>query len=138
MRGKSRACNVLLVSAWALFGLGCGGDDQGPSDIPVVIVKSPVKSGDVQTGPVGLPLGNQLRVLVTRDGNPEARVGVTWSTNDGSISPGTVQTNEEGLSASTWTLGPTPGTQSATASVSGATGSPLTFTATATPGGTEN
>jgi hypothetical protein len=132
---KSRTSNILLLSAWALMGLACNSDDQGPNEIPRVIAKSPVKSGDLQTGPVGQALGNKLQVFVTREGVAEEGVSVTWFTNSGSLSPSRVQTNAEGLSGSTWTLGSTPGTQVATASLDGATGSPLNFTATATAEG---
>jgi hypothetical protein len=133
MRGTVRAVNIVLVLAAALIGLGCQGSDQGPSDTSRVIAKSPVKSGDLQSGPVGLPLGNKLQVLVTNDGVAEEHVVVSWSTNSGSVNPSSVQTNAEGLCSVTWTLGPEAGTQAATASLSGATGSPVTFTATATP-----
>jgi plastocyanin len=51
------------------------------------------------------------------------------------MAPGTDQTDVNGESSSTWTLGPAAGAQTATASVSGATGSPVTFTATATDDG---
>jgi hypothetical protein len=135
MRGKSRARNILLLGAWALLALGCNSDDQGPNEIPMVIVKSPVKSGDGQTGPVGQALLNNLQVFVTKEGVAQEGVAITWFTSNGSLSPSRVQTNAEGLSGSTWTLGPTPGTQTATASLDGATNSPITFTATATPEG---
>lgn len=135
MQGRSMTGNLVLMVAWALSGLGCRGDDQGPTEAPMVIEKSPVKSGDLQTGPVGLPLGNQLRVLVTKDGVAQSGILVSWSTSFGRLSASGVTTNAEGLSAVTWTLGPELGIQAATASLSGATGSPLTFTATATPGG---
>jgi hypothetical protein len=133
MWGRSGVGNAVLMVAWILAGTSCAGDDQGPSETPMVIEKSPVKSGDEQTGPVGLALGNQLQVLVTREGVPQSGIQVSWSTSfGGEVSPGSAPTNEEGLSATTWTLGPEVGTQAATASVAGATGSPLTFTALAT------
>lgn len=137
MRGTVRAVNILLGSALALVALGCQGDDQGPSDTSRVLAKSPVKSGDLQTGPVGEPLGNKLQVLVTNDGAPEEHVVVSWSTNSGTVSPSSVQTNAEGVAGVTWTLGSETGTQAATATLSGAIGSPQTFTATATPPGGE-
>ncbi len=71
-------------------------------------------------------------MVVTRDGAPAAGVGVTWSTGSGSLDPTSDQTDGDGLSTSTWTLGGTPGAMAATASVTNATGSPVTFTATAT------
>lgn len=113
----------------------CGsGGDTGPTQSPPVIAKAPTKSGDGQTGPIGQVLPNDLRIVVTRDGQPAADVTVNWSTASGSLTPTSSQSDVDGLSASSWTLGNTAGVQTATATVSGATGSPLTFTATATDG----
>jgi plastocyanin len=117
----------------------CGSGDTGPNQSPPVIAKATTKSGDQQTGPVGQALPNDLRVVVTRDGDPAADIVVNWATADGSLSPGGDKTDADGVSTSSWTLGDTPGPQTATASVTGATGSPATFGATATtsgPGGT--
>jgi plastocyanin len=111
---------------------GCGGgDDSGPSQSPLTVVKAPSKSGDAQTGPINQPLPNKLGVLVTRDGLAVPQVDVAWSTGSGSMTPSSVKTDDNGVAASAWLLGDTPGTQTATATVTGATGSPLTFTATA-------
>jgi plastocyanin len=75
-------------------------------------------------------------VVVTRNGSPASGVTVNWSTADGgSLSPSSDQTDADGLSTGVWTLGSTPGSQAATASVTSATGSPVTFTASATTGG---
>jgi hypothetical protein len=109
----------------------CGGDNSTPSDD--TIAKAPTNSGDEQTGPVGQALANALRVLVTVDGEPQPDVSVTWSTTDGSVAPTSVATDADGISAATWTLGPTTGAQTAQATLEGAGGSPVTFTATATP-----
>ena len=46
---------------------GCGGGDSGPSQSPAVIVKTPTKSGDAQSGTVGEALPNGLKVIVTRE-----------------------------------------------------------------------
>jgi hypothetical protein len=122
---------------WALAVLAaCGsGGDTGPSPSPVVD-KAPTKNGDLQTGPVNVALPSELRVVITRDGSPAADVTVTWSTaNGGSLSPSSDQTDANGLSTSIWTLGSAAGSQTATASVTNATGSPVTFTASATSGG---
>jgi plastocyanin len=79
-------------------------------------------------------------VVVTRDGAPASDVTVTWATGSGTVAPTSDQTDFDGVSTSTWTLGDTPGAVTATASIPNATGSPVTFTATATepggPGGT--
>ena len=132
MPGLTKVGRAVLIGACGWLGVACNSDDQGPNETPRVIEKSPVKSGDLQNGPAGLPLGNQLQVLVTKDGLPESNIMVTWSTNNGTVSPTAAPTNDEGVSAAAWTLGPETGTQTATATLSGATGSPVTFTATAT------
>ncbi|MGH7581322.1 MAG: Ig-like domain-containing protein, partial [Gemmatimonadales bacterium] len=92
-------------------------------------------SGDDQTGPVNSALADSLVVRTTDAlGNPVADVEVTWSvTGGGSISPVTVQTDEDGLAAAERVLGATSGAQAALASVQGFTGSPVTFSHTAVP-----
>jgi plastocyanin len=58
-------------------------------------------------------------------------VTVTWATgNGGTLTPGGT-TDASGVATATWTLGAGGGAQTATASLSGATGSPVTFAATA-------
>jgi hypothetical protein len=110
--------------------VSCGGDNSSPSDD--TIAKAPTNSGDGQTGSVGQALANALLVLVTVDGEPQSGVSVTWSTTDGSVAPTSVATDADGISATTWTLGPTTGAQTAQATLEEASGSPVTFTATAT------
>jgi plastocyanin len=124
---------ILGVMAMVL-GAACG-DDTGPVQTPPVVAKTTTKSGDLQTGLVGTALPNVLRVVVTRDGAPVPDVPVAWATGSGSLTPSSGETDGEGLSTSAWTLGDTPGAVIATASVTNATGSPVTFTATVTEGG---
>lgn len=123
----------LLIAATAAAACGSG-SDVGPGRSPLVIAKAATKSGDAQTGPVSQALPSSLRVVVTRDGTPEPDVTVTWSAGAGAVGPGTDQTDANGESTSLWVLGDQAGPQSASASVTGATGSPVTFTATATSG----
>jgi len=125
-----RALALAAVAALA----GCGGGDSGPSQSPAVIVKTPTKSGDAQSGVVGEALPNGLKVIVTRDGVAVPQVEVTSSTANGSLDPTSSQTDDNGVAGSTWTLGDTPGPQTATAILQDATGSPVTFTATAISG----
>ena len=99
-----------------------------------MIAKTATKSGDAQTGTAGQALPSALRVVVTRDGTPEPDVAVTWSAAAGGIGPSPDQTDANGESTSLWVLGDQAGPQSASASVTGATGSPVTFTATALSG----
>ena len=129
---------VAVIGVVSAAGAGCSGDS-GPSQSPLTLEKAPTKSGDEQTGFVGAKLGNDLRVHITRDANPVSGVGVTWSASDGSLNPSTTTSNADGIATTSWTLGSTAGTNTATATVTGATGSPLAFTAeaigTPPPGG---
>lgn len=127
-----RTASLLLPLAF----LGCsGGGDSGPSDTPVTIVKAPAKSGDGQIGNVGEALASPLQVLITRDGLPVQDIEVEWAAgNDGSMSPETSESDEEGIAQSIWTLGPETGTQSASARVTGVGGT-VSFTAVAEDGG---
>lgn len=125
---------IVILAAVAAGGACGSGDDSGPTQSPLVIAKTATKSGDAQVGLPGQPLPSALRIVVTRDAVPESGVAVTWSTGTGSLAPASDQTDANGESATTWTLGDTPGQQTATARVTGATGSPVTFTATATGG----
>jgi plastocyanin len=130
-RHSHKAICALGIVAAAAVG-ACGGGDTAPSQSPAVIAKAPSKSGDLQTGPVGEALPVDLRVVVTQDGNPASDVAVTWSTTTGTMAPASDKTDASGGSTSSWTLGDLAGSQAAAASVTGATGSPVTFTATAT------
>jgi plastocyanin len=132
-------CVRILGVMATVLGAACGsGDDTGPVQTPPVVAKTTTKSGDLQTGLVGGALPNALRVIVTRDGEPASGVAVSWSTGSGTLTPSSNETDGEGVSSSTWTLGDTPGAVTATAGVTNATGSPVTFTATAIVGGGED
>jgi plastocyanin len=129
-----RGVGVLVVGSLVWLGAACGGgDDQGPSEPPLVIEKPATKSGDEQTGPVGNALGNPLRVLITRDGEPVEGVSVNWAAGQGGSISIPQDSDELGIATAVWTLGPSVGNQLATAEVDGATNSPLTYTATAEP-----
>lgn len=134
--GSLLSSAVLISGVLIMVVAGCGGGDGGsgpPPDADQLAVQvAPTASGEGQTGTVGQALEDQLRVLVTRDGEPEQAAAVNWSTpNGGSFTPATSATDANGIGATTWTLGPADGGQTAVATVSGADGSPVTFTATA-------
>jgi plastocyanin len=114
--------------------LSCGDDDNNTAPEPTpTLAPAPTKSGDQQQGPAGEQLASTLRVLVTIDGVPEPDQTVQWSASgNGSVSPTSSETDEEGIAETNWTLGTAVGAQTATATVEDATGSPVTFTATAT------
>jgi hypothetical protein len=131
---RARTIGVFVIGAVAWLGGACGDDDQGP-DETLDIEKPTLQSGDEQTGPTGQALSSPLRVLITRTGEPVAGVDVEWSVGQGGSLSDEQPSDEEGLASVVWTLGPDVGEQEATASVEGADGSPLTYTALATPGG---
>ena len=117
---------ILLAAAVA----ACGDDDgTGPGESTPVMAK---QSGDAQTGDPGAALPDPIVVRVTRDGSALPGQTVSWnvSAGGGSVSPGTSTTDANGDASTTWTLGPAPGGNALDASLTGATGSPQTFTAT--------
>lgn len=87
-------------------------------------------SGDSQVGSANSTLGANLVVsVVDQNGAPAAGQTVTWSASGGgSVTSGTSQTDANGHAVMGRTLGATAGFQTTTASLSGATGSPVTFT----------
>lgn len=98
------------------------------------------QGGDDQTAAVNAVLPTDPSVIV-RDagGNPVAGVQVTFAvaSGDGSITGPTPLTNAAGVATvGSWRLGPAAGTNTLTATVAGLSGSPVTFTATATAAGT--
>jgi plastocyanin len=132
LKGRGAGIAGVLV---ALLAAACGSGDNAAPDSRPIISKATTKSGDLQSGVIGEALPNDLRVVVVRDGAPAADVTVDWSAASGTVNPTSDQTDADGVSTSTWTLGTTPGAVTARASVTNATGSPVTFTATATSGG---
>ena len=94
-------------------------------------------SGDGQSDTVAATLGTAYVVRVT-DGNGNGVQGVTvaWSVpaGTGSITPAAPQTDANGFSSATRTLGTVARKDSTTAAVGGLVGSPIGFTATANPG----
>lgn len=133
MKSSSRFFLSLLGAS--LIAACGGGSSQGPPPPPpnsTIAKASP--SGDAQTGAVGQALAQPIRVLVTQGGTPQAGVTVTFSAVSGSVSPASATTDASGIASASWTLGTQTGSQSLTAAATGATGSPLTFSATANPG----
>ena len=126
-----RPFKSLVATAAIALALGCGGDTTQPQSTPAV---SSV-SGNNQTGTAGQALADPLVVRVTRDGSGLAGTSVSWTVTGGagSASPATSVTDSNGQASTTWTLGPTDGANTLEASATGATGSPVQFTATGTP-----
>ena len=101
-----------------------------------VIQKATTASGDAQSGTVANALANPLRVLVTLSSAPQAGVTVTWAAigTGASVTPTSSVTDASGIATTSWTLGQVAGAQSASATLAGASGSPVAFSATATAG----
>jgi hypothetical protein len=94
-------------------------------------------SGDDQSAPASSALPDSLVVRATDAfGNPVAGLSVAWAvTGGGSVSPALVTTGGNGRAAVRRILGNVPGSQGATASAGGVSGSPVAFSHTATTAG---
>ncbi|HSE68724.1 MAG TPA: Ig-like domain-containing protein [Gemmatimonadales bacterium] len=107
--------------------------DQGP--LTLTIREAPSASGDGQTQLVDAYLQNPIRVIVTEDGAPKSGVEVVWETTGQGATVGQSSlTGQDGTAQTFWKMPNAAGPQEATATVAGANGSPVTFTATALPG----
>jgi plastocyanin len=102
----------------------------------VTISKAGAPNGDAQTAEVATELPESLRVVVQEDGLPKPVAVVNWTSTATAavLDPTSSVTDANGLTATSWTLGHTAGGQTARATLSGAGGSPVSFTATASPG----
>ncbi|MGH7672409.1 MAG: Ig-like domain-containing protein [Gemmatimonadales bacterium] len=124
---------VLVFAGFALA-TACGGGD-GSGLPPRTIARF---SGAPQTDTVLATLPNPLVVLVRENADPLSGVTVTWTAaGNGKVNgAGTVTTTTgaDGQASVTYQLGSTAGTQTPTAALPGAGGSPVGFTLTATAG----
>ena len=121
-----------MIATTTAVVVACGGGNGGTPPSTTAIAKTSTNSGDGQSATVGQPLVNPIQVVVTESGSPSAGVTVTWSTAaGGSLTPASGPTGADGIASTEWTLGTTSGAQTASATLAGATGSPVTFTATA-------
>lgn len=94
-----------------------------------------IGSGDNQSATVGNALPAPLAAVVTDAyGNGVPGVNVSWlvATGGGSLASATTVTGTGGAASNTWTLGPTVGGQTVTASAVGTTPAMVTFNATGT------
>ncbi len=136
MSKRSKRQLAPLLMAVNVLAIACGGGGDGtqppPGDV-ITVSKTTAGSGDAQTGTVGQPLASPIQVVVTENGSPAAGATVNWSTTTagGTLTPASGATNADGVASSSWLLGTVSGAQTAGATVSGASGSPVTFTATA-------
>lgn len=130
MPHRSSVIGLVLLLAM----VACGGDGgTTPASTRSVALAAP--SGNNQTDTVLTTLPIPYAVVVRdQSSTPVPNVTVTWAAPSGTVLPATSQTNASGVATAVRTLGATAGAQTATATVSGASGSPVTFTATANAG----
>ena len=104
---------------------------------PTTATRIEMEDGNDQIALVGQPLPDPLVVLVTdQNGDPVEGVAVSWAAQGGgTVSTSSVETGSDGRASVSRVLGPEPGEQTTTATVSGLEGSPVTFAATATDTG---
>jgi hypothetical protein len=123
---------VLALISGVIFA-GCGGGETSAPVVPAVVIQA----GGVQNGTVGQVVAVPPSVRVTSDGSALSGQVVNFAvaSGGGSITGASATTNASGVAAvGSWTLGTVAGANTLTATVSGASGSPLTFTATANAG----
>ncbi|MGI9175877.1 MAG: hypothetical protein ACR2GR_11225 [Rhodothermales bacterium] len=117
---------LVLLLAHAAACDGPGPDPPTPNLVDVL-------GGDGQTGPVNTALPESLVVQVTNAaGDPLGDIEVGWQvmSGEGTVHPASAHTDGLGRAATQWTLGPTEGEQTVTATVEGL--GPVPFRATAT------
>jgi plastocyanin len=106
-------------------------------------IQGAVNIANATTGPltdtVLATKAESLAVLVTdQNATPVSGVGVVWASTGGSVSTSNVATGAAGMSKVRYTYGTTAGAQTATATVTGLVGSPITITFQATAGTATN
>lgn len=121
--------------SWCLLAVATVISSGCPSSDPQLVVAS----GQNQSGTVGQPLSQPIRVKVlAKGGSPASGVTVSFvpAEGQGAVSAASVETDADGIAQSVWTLGTAPGPQRLTVSASLDTGAlpPLVVEATAVPG----
>jgi plastocyanin len=124
---------LLALSGVGLLTVACGSSNS-PSTL--TIQKTASASGDGQTDTVVGTLPAPLRVVLSLGTMSQSGDTVSWATSDpgGGVTPTHSVTDANGVATTTWNLGHVAGAQTVTATHGGASGSPVTFGATATPG----
>ncbi len=120
----------LLVPAALVFALAAGCRET-TNNISRAAVRLAVVSGNDQTAGLSAALTAPLVVQATDGaGRPVANVSITWTvTGGGTLTPATGVTDVQGQASTRWTLGPAPGTQTASATSASISGAGATFIA---------
>ncbi len=128
---------AVLTTAVAIVGAvtyGCGGSNETGTAVLLIAAQSVI----TQDGTVGQVVAIPPSVVLLKNGLPNPGVTVTFvvATGGGSVVGATQVTDANGVARlGSWTLGPTAGSQSVNALASdSATGTPVVFTAIASPG----
>ena len=133
--GASAGTNTITAAATGLTGSPVTFNATGTVGTPTTIAANSVTT---QTATAGTAVAAPPSVKVTDvGGNPVSGVSVAFSvfTGGGTVLPAAVSTNASGIATLTsWTLGSVAGANSVRATVTGLTGSPVTFNATGTVG----
>jgi hypothetical protein len=135
---------IILRSAFAVLVLGlsgCGSDlvlPEAPSSAAQTVALTKV-NGDPQTGQVGETLKPLVVRVVDQQQHPVSGLTVSFQVSDpaaGALDPASAVTNSAGEAVAFWTLGTSPGSYSAVASLAGVEGEDKVaqFQAIAEPG----
>lgn len=122
-----------LLTIFLIGSAGCGGDDAKLQ--PLIPTEIASFDGNGQSAPVLSKLPAPLAVRVTdAAGNGAPGATVNWAVLDGGGAIAATQSvaGGDGVATMEFTLGPVVGQQRAQAQVTGLSGSPVVFTATAT------
>ena len=135
--GSLAGPNTLTATAAGLTGSPVTFNATGLADVNTAHIAA-YAAGGVQTATAGGPVTTLPSVIVTDSNkNPVPNVSITFAVGSGggSATGTTVLTGTLGIATvGGWTLGPSVGTNTLTASGTNLAGSPVTFTATGTVG----
>lgn len=129
----SRFSRVFTSSIVLLAFVACSDDNDPVIEAPVLSLSA----GDAQTAAVGSAVAIAPAVKATRGGQPAANVVVNFQvlSGGGTVTGASATTNASGIATvGSWTLGNTPGAQTLAAQSTEASGSLVTFNATAAVG----
>jgi hypothetical protein len=118
---------IALLGTIALSGCSLNVDPASPAAIVIV-------AGLNQTAPINTKLATDFSVVVsTQFGELLRNQTITWTvvTGGGTLNPTTSITGDNGVASTSYTTGPTAGTDTIQAKVNGLP--PVTFTVTVTP-----